>query len=197
MKPYADNIQTFAAMFEGFAGAAGRFNDATKGCDPTAAFIPLFEALNWAVALDDRAAKRWTPEGKVLGWEWREKVPGAEIMRGVRFVRNSVHHDWSDALTLDKGGRAYPKTFPVVYFEWRWRAAGELPEPGRKDKAGEEVYGQELEGQPARVTLETLTGALRFLREAMEPSSLPRASVPTVDLLITTDEPSDPMYGED
>jgi hypothetical protein len=51
MKPYQTNIQTFAAMFEGYAHAVGRFHEAAKTRDPTAAFIPLFEALNWAVSL--------------------------------------------------------------------------------------------------------------------------------------------------
>jgi hypothetical protein len=38
-------------------------------------------------------------------------------MRGVRFARNSVHHQWSDALELDTSGRRYPRTYPLVYFE--------------------------------------------------------------------------------
>ena len=122
-------------------------------------------------------------------------VSGAEVMRGVRFVRNSVHHDWSDAVALDERGRAYPKTFPVVFFEWRWREASELPESKkrREDVAGEKVYRQELEGQPARVTLEALTDVFRFLRQVMEPSSLPRASAPTVAMLTTSELPSDPL----
>lgn len=108
IKPYADNIQTFTAMFEGYAAATRRFYNAAELRDATEAFIPLFEALNWAVALDDRAAKHWTPEGKPLGFAWRERVRDAETMQGVRFVRNSVHHQWSDALELDETPRAYP-----------------------------------------------------------------------------------------
>ena len=78
MKPYAENIQTFAAMYAGYAAAMDRFHEASKKHDATATFFPLFEALNWAVALDERAAKHWTPAGEPLSWEWgarRYKTP--------------------------------------------------------------------------------------------------------------------------
>jgi hypothetical protein len=196
MKPYAENIQTFAAMYAGYAAAMDRFHEASKKHDATATFFPLFEALNWAVALDERAAKHWTPAGEPLSWEWREKVQDAEIMRGVRFIRNSVHHDWSDALELAEG-RAYPKSYPVVYFEWRWRAADELPEPDKPDKHGEKVYRDLVEGKLVRDTLGVTGRVFLFLRQVLEPSSLGTASAPTVDMLITSDGPSDPIYGDD
>jgi hypothetical protein len=42
-----------------------------------------------------RPREHWKPDGQLLGWKWRERVGhGAEIMGGVRFVRNSVHHQW-------------------------------------------------------------------------------------------------------
>ncbi len=186
VQPYSENIQTFAAMFDGYAAATGRFHEAAKTRDATAAFIPLFEALNWAVALDDRAAKHWTPAGKPLGFAWREWVRDAEVMRGVRFVRNSVHHQWSDALVLDEGGMSFPMTFPVVFFEWRWRPADGLPAPekGRRDEGGEEDYRAMLEGEPARTTLETLANAFYFLRQVLEPSSLRRT--PTAPVVSST-----------
>jgi hypothetical protein len=175
MLPYRANIQTFAAMFEGYSCAVGRFDDAAKTRDPTAMFIPLFEALNWAVSLDERAAKHWTRAGEPLRWTWREKVRHAELLRGVRFVRNSIHHDWSDALELDeRKGRTYPRTYPVVFFEWRWRAAGELPELDRPDADGAATYCEHLQGQAARLTLEMLGQVFWLLRQVLEPSSLRR-----------------------
>jgi hypothetical protein len=55
--------------------------------------MALFETLNWAVALDERVGTHWLPDGKPLGWKWRQRLGhGAEIMGGVRFARNSVHH---------------------------------------------------------------------------------------------------------
>lgn len=163
--------QTFATMFEGYRRALERFHAAVKGQDAVEAFIPLFEALNWAVALDERTAKLWAPDGKVLGWSWRERVPGAEVMAGVRFARNRAHHQWADALVLDEGHRQYPRSYPVVYFEWVWRPASGLP-PGHPDAAGEELYRGRLEGRAARASLGELSEAFAFLRRVLEPSSL-------------------------
>jgi hypothetical protein len=78
VKRYDENIQTFAAMFAGYDQALSRLQAAVKNTEPTPAFVALFEALNWAVALDDRAAEHWTPEGKVLGFGWRER--GVDVL---------------------------------------------------------------------------------------------------------------------
>jgi hypothetical protein len=90
----SSNIATFETMLIGYTDAAARFDEAAKKKrDPHATFIAAFEALNWAVALDDRVRRQWKPDGQLLGWNWRERVGhGAEIMGGVRFVRNGVHH---------------------------------------------------------------------------------------------------------
>jgi hypothetical protein len=111
MKPYADNIVTFGMLLRGYAQAFERFSLATRERDEVTTFVPLFEALNWAVALDDRCAQHWAPEGEPLGFAWRDRVTGAEVMRGVRWARNGVHHQWSDALVVEEG-RQYPKRYP-------------------------------------------------------------------------------------
>jgi hypothetical protein len=181
MKADSENVQTFTAMFEGFAQAAQRFDLAIKDRDPTNTFIPLLEMLNWAVALDERVRTRWCPEGKPLSWEWRDRVNGAEIMRGVQYVRNSVHHQWSDALELDERGRSYPKSYPVVFFEWRWRPASDLPEPEKRHqdkwwKEGKEVYKAHLQGEMARLTVQQLANVFNHLRKLMEPPLRPGLS---------------------
>lgn len=168
MKPYEENIQTFTAMFEGFAQAVQRFEAAANHGGPTETFVALFEALNWAVALDDRAAKHWTPEGEPLGWEWRERVHGAEIMRGVRFARNHVHHQWSDALEATSGAQL-PRALPFPLGEWRWRSASELPALSHRDREGEALYEDQMQGQPARITLQQIASVFNFLRKVMEP----------------------------
>lgn len=136
--------------------------------------MPLFEALNWAVALDQRTAAHFVPEGKPAGYAWPSRIGyGAEIMPGVRFVRNSVHHQWSDALQL-RGG-AFP--------EWVWRTASELPpldkNLGAKARVvydeSKRVYREYMEGRPARAELEALGGAFLFLKELLEPFTIPRA----------------------
>jgi hypothetical protein len=182
MKPYDDNIQTFAAMFDGYDQALTRLEAAVRGTEPAPAFIALFEALNWAVALDDRAGEHWAPEGKTLGFGWRDRVQDAYRMRAIRFVRNSVHHQWSDALRLHQGGISLPASLPARFFTWRWRALSELPgrpaKKSAKEKArqGEEEaeYREKLEGRDTDKTLKELGQAFYMLRVLLEPGSIPR-----------------------
>lgn len=176
-----ENIHTFTAMFTGLAGAIERFDVAVKNREATQTFVSIFEVLNWAVALDDRTGKHWTPEDKPLGWAWRDKVIGADIMGGVRFARNSVHHQWSDALELNEGGFGFPLTFPMVFFEWRWRPASDLPEPEKRHqdkwwKEGKEVYEAHLQGEMARLTVQQLANVFNLLRKLIDPQPSPDPS---------------------
>jgi hypothetical protein len=52
--------------------------------DPDQAFFAIFEALNWAAAVDDRLkeAVRYRPRG----FDQRESL------LGFRYARNAVHH---------------------------------------------------------------------------------------------------------
>ena len=86
MKPYDDNIQTFAAMFDGYHQALTRLEAAGTWDEPAPAFIALFEALNWAVALDDRAGEHWAPEGKTLRRRLARPCAGRLSDRAIRFV---------------------------------------------------------------------------------------------------------------
>jgi hypothetical protein len=113
VKPYDQNglrIVTFEAMFNGYVDALARFDTAIRTTDPAATFVPLFEALNWAVALDQRTRDHFVPDGKPIGYGWPARIGhGAEIIGGVRFARNSIHHQWSDALDF-RGGAQLPRT---------------------------------------------------------------------------------------
>lgn len=174
MEPYEDNIVTFDFMLAGYERASDRFRSAADGDDARGTFTSLFEVLNWAVALEDRVRKHWVPEGKRLDWEWRGRVPGGEIMGGVRFVRNSVHHDWSDALE-PPNGLTFPLRFRLTFADWQWRPADDLPVPDKEPREDERaIYHARMEGQPAGATLDSLSGAFRFLREVLEPHSLRR-----------------------
>lgn len=170
MKPYADNVVTFRVLLAGYEGAAKRYTQARTSQDPGHVFLPLFEALNWCVALDDHAAEHWAPTGKVLGFKWREYVPDAEVVAAVRCVRNRVHHQWADALELTHGF-ASPLTTPVVAHEWRWRTLTDLPQAtaGRASKATEAIYERRLAHQPARQVLRELIGPFTHLAEMLEP----------------------------
>jgi hypothetical protein len=165
MAMYEEGVQTYTAMFEGLAGATRRFMAAVGDGEPTMSYVALFEALNWAVVLDERTASTWAPHGKVLGWDWRAEVEGAGILRGIRFARNSMQHDWSDALRLGVVEGAGSGDFR----EWTWRPVAQLPSRGRREPAGESVYAEELSGRMVRSTLVGLNAGFDLLRGLLEP----------------------------
>jgi hypothetical protein len=60
----------FSAMVLGLRLSVERFEDAAAATDPIAAALPLFESLNWTVALE-RIRKDWVPDGPPpIGWNW-------------------------------------------------------------------------------------------------------------------------------
>ena len=91
-------------MREGYRQALERFHAARLGSDASTAFMPLFEALSWVASLDERL-----------------DYPDLGELRGLRFARNRVHHQWADALWLDDAGAQFPVSFPMAFFEWRWQ----------------------------------------------------------------------------
>lgn len=165
----------FGAMARGFRGAVERFKGTSPLADPVAAAIPLFEALNWAVALDDRVREDWAPDGidRQPGWDWvvrLSNVTEAEAVRGIRFIRNRVHHQWADALRIAKGQSRYP----ARGFDWVWASADELPPTkGRFDELGHAGYQRLLEGRPADFTLATLAETYEFMDRLLEPFGPP------------------------
>lgn len=178
MKPYETNIVTFRVLLNGYELAVERFNQLSRARDARQVFGPLFEALNWVVALDDQARKHYAPEGKPLDWAWRNRVAGGDFVSAVRCVRNRVHHQWADALTLSEGFSA-PLVEPLVGHEWRWRPLADLPrsDPPKGGGAAERAlteaeadYDQLLAGQPARAVLGELMKPFGRLADLLEPA---------------------------
>lgn len=170
MLPYTDNVVTVGMLLRGYADAVARFEHAARDDDPVTTFAPLFEALNWSVALDDRIRIIWAPEGSPLDWAWRERVEGAEAVRGIRWARNAVHHQWADAIVLVLASNAPFQRYPAREHEWVWRdvdSLPQLPSGEKKDAAGKAVYRALLEGHTAEFTLAILGEAFdqvwRFL----------------------------------
>lgn len=177
MQPYRDNVVTMAMLLRGYADAYARFKEAARDDSDVASatFAPLFEALNWAVALDDRIRKHWAPEGQALGFAWRERVPAAGAMRGVRWARNAVHHQWADALEVVRADQAPMRRYPARPHEWLWREADHLPRPskGREDAEGEAAYRRILAGHTCEDTLAILGEAFDDVWRMVEfPGSL-------------------------
>jgi hypothetical protein len=72
--------------------------------DPDQAFFAIFEALNWAVTVDDRLSD------VLVGWP--RGYDERDSLLGFRYARNAVHHDWADALWVDLSGRSCLHHFP-------------------------------------------------------------------------------------
>ena len=101
----------------------------------------MFEALAWTYAIDEKLAKPAQPE-----------------LRGLRYARNCVHHQWSQALWMDMGTELpfiLGDADLGVVSEWRWK--DRLAK--RRDR-DQEAYEQHLAGKPARDTLTALRNYL-------------------------------------
>ena len=190
MKPYSENIVTVATMFIGYTEALNRLQEASLRRDPVATYVPLFEALNWATALDERVRAHWTPDGTPVGYDWRKRILHADLMDGVSFVRNSVHHDWSEAVVLRDHGVTFPLSFPMSFtsgtgkpWQWYWRDADELPPPSKKQRAdSEQVYRDQMQGREVQHLLDVLGGVFFTLKELLEPHTIPRGDRSDVPL---------------
>jgi hypothetical protein len=154
----------FEWMRIGYTAALHRY-DAAGEQNVVAAYAAVFECLNWATAVDDRVGAQWGPDGRPLNWNWRARLgQGAEVMAGVRFARNRVHHQWSNAIATDPGLITRLIT-PVG--DWVWRQACDLPR-GR-DSRGEDVYIEHLAGQSVRGSLTVLSNVFFTLQHLLEP----------------------------
>ena len=149
-------------VIEGFRLAHARFTEeAAKDVAGTeapakAAFIPLFEALNWAATLIENLRDE-------------DGVEITPTMQGIRFARNQVHHAWANALEMkfvDVQSVAGPVTISGKSFDgWYWRPITNLPDPPERqpDRLGQQAYRQRLEGRPAAEALEELEELLARL----------------------------------
>ncbi len=157
----------YDTLLIGFTDAVSRYETKAKDVDPVEVTIAPFEALNWSIVLEDHVRETWSPDGQPLDWDWRERFGhGAEIMGGVRFARNRVHHQRVGALRLDPAGFQFPMTFPLVFREWVWLDADQLP-AGRPDPEGERVYRTHLEHRAARASLDVINGVFYTLGELL------------------------------
>jgi hypothetical protein len=163
-------------LTRGYAQAHARFEQTQRDTDPDPTFFALFEALNWAHALDDLIALTWSPRGKVEGYAWRSDPalgggePLASVMDGLRYARNRVHHQWADALVV-RDGATLPVTLPTALITWLWRPVDELPTPskGREDRRGKEAYATALAGRRADDALAEMSHPFAFIGTLLDP----------------------------
>lgn len=156
-------IIDFETLLSGYTGAVARFQDARRTHGASRTFHSLFEALNWAVVLDDHVSRHWTPPGTVapVRWKWRNHVGDGGYVRALRFARNRVHHQWADALVNTEGAEL-PSTLPLALFEWRWRSSTVLPTGSNMDGLAE--YDQLLAGSTARMSLDVIASVYKYVQ---------------------------------
>jgi len=134
----------------GFHRAVARANDHQHDTPPEEVFIPLTEALWWAVSVDEGFRDLY---GEAYERARDEDYRG-QVLRGARFARNRLGHQRALAIRRTDG-LVSPLVSPMRANEFVWRPIGELPEPGQPDPNGAEMYRRHLIGKPARVTLDS------------------------------------------
>jgi hypothetical protein len=107
----------------------------------------LFESLNWAVTLDYRLRHDDNDA-------WATRVDGGGMVRGIRYARNCVHHDWASALDLgeDEDSLVVPYA-TLLGITWRADLTAQRPDP-----AGAQAYATHLAGQNVGDTLLAAAG---------------------------------------
>lgn len=146
------------ALTEGFFGADDRLHRALADWrDPERTFIPLFETLNWLVAILDRLRD----EGRAYGEQ------AEALLSGIRYARGRVHHQWAEAFELRADVRFDPVWLgvastpsglvnalydpPETFTDWCWRDGAELPPADHpRYERGLDAYTEHLAGQPVR-----------------------------------------------
>jgi hypothetical protein len=159
-------------LIDGFSRARGRFVEAAARGEPEVeTFIPLFEALNWAAAIEAKIRDDAKDRGERA---YDTATPDGQLLLAMRFVRGRVHHQWALALepvdvpvatiTVQLGtgmGRSGVRP-PAVVRDWHWLPVERLrlPRKGREHKNKEKAYRCLLAGHPVRETLEQLAPTL-------------------------------------
>lgn len=111
-------------------------------------YLALFEALNWAVSLDDRLTEEWPFEEIAFGKYWCDEFAGGDLIRGLRYVRNAVHHDWSLALDVDPEETPFQARVELLYLSWLPGLSSKRPHPD-----GERAFAEMLAGRSVGDTL--------------------------------------------
>jgi hypothetical protein len=111
-------------------------------------FLALFEALNWGVSLDDRLTNDW-PFGQItFGDYWCDEFAGGGLIRGFRYARNAVHHDWSPALDIDPTAVILQQWVDLLSLCWVSEIGSDPAE-----SPGKAAYGEYLGGRVVGDTL--------------------------------------------
>jgi hypothetical protein len=138
----------------GYLAALDRLRAA--GEDGDLAYHAIFEALNWAVTIQDYLGGDVDPD-----------------LNAIRVVRNRVHHKCASALEWRNPSPPAPPGVAIWApatvlggFPWHWRPLENLPDPdpGFESPAGHEAgYRQQFAGRPVWGALDALAAKFKPL----------------------------------
>lgn len=84
-------------------------------------------------------------------------------VRALRYARNSVHHDWAQAIDLPPRRRQLPARQTIFAWEWVPELPPKKPRYARPDD--EREYRTQLAGKCVAVTLMELDAAAHYLAD--------------------------------
>jgi hypothetical protein len=126
----------------GFEGARQRFvSEAAPGAAPEDVFIPLSEALWWAVTADDGfedLARNGEGSHPNVGAyrSAKSKDPHGRVLSGLRYARDRCGHQRAPVAV--EQDLTLPFTLPVTLGKFfRWRQSDQLPTADRKFRSNE------------------------------------------------------------
>jgi hypothetical protein len=164
MSAYRGDRVQIDLMIRGFAQAQERYARAAEATGPEPAYFALFEALNWAVAVDDVVAEIWRPGGAREGYSWRSRIESSDILVAARTARNLVHHHWARAPQfVVRNGR----------HGWVWPDAASLPPATRSfdSNVGIQEYARLMAGVSVADTLHQIGGVFVVVGDTAGPAA--------------------------
>lgn len=145
-------------LVEGYRRAYDRFKASADARDkPEERFIPLFETLNWVVA--------------IMEYPGADHLHRDEIVLGLKFARDRVHHQLANALeprdvpfpqvvtNMPGGSRIIS---PPIVLDWFWMPVDQLPKPPARFmktgyRVGKKAYNDRLAAEPVEHALAHLS----------------------------------------
>jgi hypothetical protein len=144
------SIDDRTRLFAFFTQEVEAYIDVYRSKDEDGVLKALCHALFWACALDEWLKRRHpsSHEGFV------KSDPDGEVMKGLRYARNRVVHQFQQLLYLGSGP-SFPIRLPVVFFEYKWKPSARLPPPDLKYPQADlrAAYDARLARKAARHTL--------------------------------------------
>lgn len=147
LEPGDDRFMLLTALLA-FHGAKIRFEDHEHDTAASHVFIPLAEALWWAVSVDEGF--------ELIDGDNYQQFRDAEylgmVLRGVKYARNRTGHQRALPVEM-REGMGFPVTFPMRFWDFVWLPVSKLRAPAQPDPKGEQMYVEHLAGTAARLTL--------------------------------------------